>query len=69
MKSLLEKLNDSLIFEENGEVYVVKDKDDGTIITVCDDEKAANEVVKTSKQDNPDNNYEVVKDKKSNYVK
>ena len=69
MKSLLEKLNDSLIFEEDGEVYVVKDKDDGNIITVCDDEKAANEVVKTSKQDNPDNNYEVVKDKKSNYVK
>ena len=69
MKSLLEKLNDSLIFEEDGEVYVVKDKDDGTIITVKKKKKAANEVVKTSKQDNPDNNYEVVKDKKSNYVK
>ena len=31
MKSLLESLNDALVFEEEAEVFVVKDKDDGTI--------------------------------------
>ena len=45
MKSLLESLNDALVFEEEAEVYVVKDKDDGTIITVCDDEKSAKKAV------------------------
>ena len=61
MKSLLESLNDALVFEEEAEVFVVKDKDDGTIITVCDTEALADA--------EDGNNYEVVKDKKSNYVK
>ena len=66
MKSLLESLNDALVLEEETEVYVVKDKDDGTIITVCDDEKAAKKAVLDAVKGN---NYEIVKDKKSNYVK
>lgn len=66
MKSLLESLNDALVFEEEAEVYVVKDKDDGTIITVCDDEKSAKKAVLDAVKGN---NYEIVKDKKSNYVK
>ena len=65
MKSLLESLNDALVFEE-AEVFVVKDKDDGTIITVCDTEAQANKAVADAEKGN---NYEVVKDKKSNYVK
>lgn len=66
MKTLNECLEEALLLEEEAEVYVVKDKDDGTIITVCDTEeqakKAASEAIEG-------NNYEVVKDKKSNYVK
>lgn len=65
MKSLLESLNDALVFEE-AEVFVVKDKDDGTIITVCDTEAQAKKAVADAEKGN---NYEVVKDKKSNYVK
>ena len=65
MKSLLESLNDALVFEE-AEVFVVKDKDDGTIITVCDTEAQAKKAVADAENGN---NYEVVKDKKSNYVK
>ena len=65
MKSLLESLNDALVFEE-AEVFVVKDKDDGTIITVCDTEAQAKKAVAYAEKGN---NYEVVKDKKSNYVK
>ena len=65
MKSLLESLNDALVFEE-AEVFVVKDKDDGTIITVCDTEAQAKKAVEDAENGN---NYEVVKDKKSNYVK
>lgn len=65
MKSLLESLNDALVFEED-EVFVVKDKDDGTIITVCDTEAQAKKAVSDAEKGN---NYEVVKDKKSNYVK
>ena len=65
MKSLLESLNDALVFEE-AEVFVVKDKDDGTIITVCDTEAQAKKAVADAEDGN---NYEVVKDKKSNYVK
>ena len=45
MKSLLESLNDALVFEEEAEVFVVKDKDDGTIITVCDTEAQAKKAV------------------------
>ena len=66
MKSLLESLNDALVFEEEAEVFVVKDKDDGTIITVCDTEAQAKKAVSDAEKVN---NYEVVKDKKSNYVK
>lgn len=67
MKSLLESLNDALVFEEEeAEVFVVKDKDDGTIITVCDTEAQAKKAVADAEKGN---NYEVVKDKKSNYVK
>ena len=67
MKSLLESLNDALVFEEEeAEVFVVKDKDDGTIITVCDTEAQAKKAVADAENGN---NYEVVKDKKSNYVK
>ena len=65
MKNLLESLNDALVFEE-AEVFVVKDKDDGTIITVCDTEAQAKKAVADAEKGN---NYEVVKDKKSNYVK
>ena len=65
MKSLLESLNEALVFEE-AEVFVVKDKDDGTIITVCDTEAQAKKAVADAEKGN---NYEVVKDKKSNYVK
>ena len=65
MKSLLESLNDALVFEE-AEVFVVKDKDDGTIITVCDTEAQAKKAVADAENGN---NYEVVKDKKSNDVK
>lgn len=65
MKSLLESLNDALVFEE-AEVFVVKDKDDGTIITVCDTEAQAKKAVSDAEKGN---NYEIVKDKKSNYVK
>ena len=65
MKSLLESLNDALVFEE-AEVFVVKDKDDGTIITVCDTEAQAKKAVADAEKGN---NYEVVKDKKSNYIK
>ena len=65
MKSLLESLNDALVFEE-AEVFVVKDKDDGTIITVCDTEAQAKKAVVDAEKGN---NYEVVKDKKSNYIK
>lgn len=68
MKNLVDIINESLILEEESEVYVVKDKDDGTIITVCGDEDEADEAMKTFKEDNPDNNYEVVKDKRSNYI-
>jgi hypothetical protein len=66
MKSLLESLNDALVFEEEAEVFVVKDKDDGTIITVCDTEGQAKKAVSDAEKGN---NYEIVKDKKSNYVK
>ena len=65
MKSLLESLNHALVFEE-AVVFVVKDKDDGTIITVCDTEAQAKKAVADAENGN---NYEVVKDKKSNYVK
>lgn len=65
MKSLLESLNDALVFEE-AEVFVVKDKDDGTIITVCNTEAQAKKAVSDAEKGN---NYEIVKDKKSNYVK
>ena len=66
MKSLLESLNDALVFEEEAEVFVVKDKDDGTIITVCDTEAQAKKAVSDAEKGK---NYEFVKDKKSNYVK
>lgn len=66
MKSLLESLNDALVFEEEAEVFVVKDKDDGTIITVCDTEGQAKKAVSDAEKGN---NYGIVKDKKSNYVK
>lgn len=66
MKSLLESLNDALVFEEEAEVFVVKDKDDGTIITVCDIEGQAKKAVSDAEKGN---NYEIVKDKKTNYVK
>lgn len=66
MKSLLESLNDALVLEEESEVFVVKDKDDGTIITVCDTEDQAKKAVSDAEKGN---NYGVVKDKKSNYVK
>lgn len=66
MKSLLDSINEALIFEEEAEVFVVKDKDDGTIITVCDTEDQAKKVISDAEKGN---NYEVVKDKKSNYVK
>lgn len=66
MKSLLESLNDALVFEEEAEVFVVKDKDDGTIITVCDTEGQAKKAVSDAEKGS---NYEIVKDKKSNYVK
>lgn len=67
MKSLLESLNEALINEnDDAEVYVVKDKDDDTIITVCDTEEAAKKAVSDAVKGN---NYEIVKDKKSNYVK
>ena len=66
MKSLLESLNNALVLEEESEVFVVKDKDDGTIITVCDTEDQAKKAVSDVEKGN---NYEVVKDKKSNYVK
>ena len=65
MKSLLESLNDALVFEEEAEVFVVKDKDDGTIITVCDTEGQAKKAVSDAEKGN---NYEIVKDKKSNYI-
>lgn len=58
-------MNDSLVLEE-AEVFVVKDKDDGTIITVCDTEGQAKKAVSDAEKGN---NYEIVKDKKSNYVK
>lgn len=66
MKSLLKSLNDALVFEEEAEVFVVKDKDDGTIITVCDTEAQAKKAVSDVEKGN---NYGIVKDKKSNYVK
>lgn len=66
MKSLLDSINEALIFEEEAEVFVVKDKDDGTIITVCDTESQAKKAVSDAEKGN---NYEIVKDKKSNYVK
>ena len=66
MKSLLESLNNALVFEEEAEVFVVKDKDDGTLITVCDTEAQAQKAVADAEDGN---NYEVVKDKKSKYVK
>lgn len=66
MKSLLESLNDALVFEEEAEVFVVKDKDDGTIIAVCDTEGQAKNAVSDAEKGN---NYEIVKDKKSNYIK
>ena len=66
MKSLLESLSDALVLEEEAEVFVVKDKDDGTIITVCDTEDQAKKAVSDAEKGN---NYKVVKDKKSNYVK
>lgn len=67
MKTLLKCLDEALI-NENKEaiVYVVKDKDDGTIITVCDTEEAAKKAVSDAVKGN---NYEVVKDKRSDYVK
>lgn len=66
MKSLHECLEEALVFEEETEVFVVKDKDDGTIITVCDTEEQANKAISDAEKGN---NYEVVKDKKSNYIK
>ena len=66
MKSLLESLSDALVLEEEAEVFVVKDKDDGTIIAVCDTEDQAKKAVSDAEKGN---NYEIVKDKKSNYVK
>lgn len=66
MKTLNECLEEALLLEEEAEVYVVKDKDDGTIITVCDTEEQAK---KAAAEAIEGNNYEVVKDKKSNYVK
>lgn len=65
MKSLLDSINEALVFEDEAEVFVVKDKDDGTIITVCDTEDQAKKAVSDAEKGN---NYEVVKDKKSNYV-
>lgn len=66
MKTLNECLEEALLLEEEAEVYVVKDKDDGTIITVCDSEDQAKKAVSDAEKGN---NYEIVKDKKSNYVK
>lgn len=65
MKNLNECLFEALMLEE-ADVFVVKDKDDGTIITVCDTEEQAKKAVSDAVEGN---NYEVVKDKKSNYVK
>lgn len=65
MKNLNECLSEALMLEE-ADVFVVKDKDDGTIITVCDTEEQAKKAVSDAVEGN---NYEVVKDKKSNYVK
>lgn len=66
MKSLNECLEEALnpvIESEDAEVYVVKDKDDGTIITVCDTKEDADKAAKEG------TSYEVVTGKRSEYVK
>lgn len=74
MKSLNECLEEALNQEieevktpvteaEDAEVYVVKDKDDGTIITVCDTKEDADKAAKEG------TSYEVVTGKRSEYVK
>ena len=65
MKNLSESLRDALKVSESQseEVFVVKDKEDGTIITVCDTEAAAKEAASENKD------YEVTKGKRSDYVK
>lgn len=64
MKSLNECLEEALNpVMESEEVYVVKDKTDGTIVTVCDTEDQAKEAADAN------SDYEVSKGKRSEYVK
>lgn len=64
MKSLNECLEEALNpVMESEEVFVVKDKDDGTIITVCDTKEAADKAAKEG------DSYEVVTGNRSEYVK
>lgn len=64
MKSLYECLDEALNpVMESDEVFVVKDKTDGTIITVCDTEAQAKEAADVN------SDYEVSKSKRSEYIK
>lgn len=56
--------------ESDGEVWVIKDKDlDGAIFDVCDTEDDANRLLDRKKKENPDVHMEIVKGKRSEYVK
>ena len=61
---ILEKAGD-----DNAKVYVVKDKQDGSIVNVAETEDEAKKIGAEYKDSNPDNDFEIEVANKSDYVK
>lgn len=68
MKSIVEYITEKAE-ESDAKVYVVKDKQDGSIVNVADSEDEAKKIGAEYKDGNPDNDFEIEVANKSDYVK
>lgn len=68
MKSIVDYITEKAE-EGDAKVYVVKDKQDGSIVNVADSEDEAKKIGAEYKDGNPDNDFEIEVANKSDYVK
>ena len=69
MKSITEYILEKAEDNNDTKVFVVKDKQDGSIVNVAETEDEAKKIGAEYKDGNPDNDFEIEVAKKSEYVK
>ena len=69
MKSITEYILEKAEDNNDAKVFVVKDKQDGSIVNVAETEDEAKKIGAEYKNGNPDNDFKIEVAKKSEYVK